>query len=555
MKTIYKSITLLAGISMASAETQLLAQDMNLARAHNKPTACCPDTTHTPKPTCKRNKITELPYTIKHPGVYTFCKDLVFRPTADAAHAITIKEGVHDVDIDFAGYSLRMHAKSTTADNHGIFINATCENIVIHGGTIQGFSASQIRGLDRLNTIEVSDMVLKGIGQDQGGQRMVNEAFTSGVNFGPTLEGVSFEPDPSVVSNNITLQNLTINNIYMANLEIADQAAWGVALFSCNNVHMDHVNVSGITNNGLVQKGNGLTYGFGLNLCTNCISQFCTGNDITSFSPNLNNGNVTGDAQAMVYLVCDRIENYDCSFSNCVGTRRGEGLVWIGSTNFIAERCVSDSNIAANPLAKGVQSTYGFEAIGDFGPFPPTQRGVLRNCEGINMPIAFVIDGCIDVIVEDCNAIAGNIPTAPSFIAGFYAGGSDGIAFKNCVATDFAFPDSDASGFMVEGSINVNILGCKSTKNFVGITVYPGSEDIIADANELAFNALFGLLDYTPVQTPNLYTRNVAFANATNYSVNTANPNFAVVQANQGAGFPLYTAANASPLSNFDLQP
>lgn len=520
----------------------------------NKSSFCCDKNKHK-KDKCERKFITKVPYTVKSSGVYTLCHDLVLHPTVDGTNAITINQGVTDVDIDFAGYTLSMAADSTTADNFGILINSACENIVIHDGTIHGFSASQIRGYQNLDTIEVRNMILKGIPQANGGQRMVNESFTSGLNFGPAVEQVIFEPDPTIVSNNITLKNLTINDIYLANLAIADQAAWGVALFSCNNVHMDTVNVSEITNNGLVQQGNGLTYGFGLNLCTNCVSRFCTGNDITSLSPNLPNGKVTGDAQAMVYLVCDRIENYDCSFSNCVGTRRGEGLVWLGSTNFIAERCVSDSNIAVDPLAPGVQSRYGFEVFGDDGPFPPCQRGVLKDCQGLNMPIAFVITGS-DVICEDCDAIAGNIPTgAPTAIAGFLSDGSDGVTFKNCIATDFFLAQVNASGFRTSGSVNVNIIGCKSTKNSVGIRVDNGSENVIADANELAYNGIFGLVDFTPGQTPNLYTRNVAFANGTNYNVNTANPNFAVVQANQGAGFPLYTAANASPLSNFDLQP
>lgn len=550
-------IALVCAISMCTtiiANDTCTSKESQSVRGCSRPNSCGKD--EHKKDKCNRKLINKVPYNIKSSGVYTLCRDLVFHPTVDGTNAITIDQGVTDVNIEFAGYTLSMDADSTTADNFGILINAQCENILIHGGTIHGFSASQIRGYDRLNTIEVRNMILKGIPEANGGQRMVNESFTSGVNFGPVVEFQRFEPDPTIVSNNIILKNLIINDIFLANLDIADQSAWGVALFACHDVEVDHVYVSNITNNSLTEFNNGGTLAFGFNLCTNCVSRFCTGNDITSFAPDFE-GSVVGDAAGMNYIVCDRTENYDCSYNNCVGTRRSQGLVWVGSNDFVAERCVAAGSFVVDPTAPGVMSRFAFEVVGDFGPFAVCQRGVLRDCQVLNMPTAFIVEGSTDIIFEDCNAIAGNIVEVSTLLTeGFEANGADGVTFKNCIATGFAVPNpTTEGGFRIVAATNINIIGCKSTKNSIGILVEDGCTNVVADSNEVAFNTEFGIQDLTPVQTPNLYTRNVAFANPTNYSVNTANLNFAVVQTDQSMDFPLYTAPNASPLSNFDLQP
>ncbi len=498
----------------------------------------------------------KLPYTICKSGTYKVCGDLKYSPKHDGSSAITVKEGVTDVVIDFAGYTLKMSSQSTTADNFGILLKANVSNVVIQNGTIKGFSASQIRGYNNLDTIVIRNMVLEGILQANGGQRMVNEVISSGVNIGPIDETQDFVPHPELVSNNITISNVTVNGFFLNNLNIADQILWGICMFNCNNVNLDHVNVSKLTNNGLIENANGETLAFGFYISTNCISRFCTGNDITSLTPNFQ-GLVTGDAAGVNYLLCDRVENYDCSYNNNVGTRRGGGLTWVGTTNFVAERCVADSNIIVDQTAPGRQSHYGIEVVGNIGPFPICQRGVVKNCQVLNMPTAFVAINALDVIFENCNAVAGNLATVSTVLTeGFQASGGDGITFKNCIATGFVVPNpSTQGGFRISSANNVNIVGCKSTKNSIGIRVNNGSTNVVADSNELSFNTEYGILDNTPVQTPNLYIRNVAYSNPVNYQVATSNPNFKVVQSNQAAAFPTYTAVNASPLSNFDIQP
>lgn len=368
-----------------------------------------------------------------------------------------------------------MSASSTTADNNGVLINSGCENIVIHDGNVQGFSASQIRGYASLNTIEVRNMILEGIPSD-GGNRMVNETFASGVNIGAVEESISFDPTQTEISHNIKLTNLIIRDIFLENLSIADQSAWGVALFYCNSIEMDHVYVDRITNNGLIENANVATSAFGLNFCTNSESRFCTGNDILSLSPDVG-GSVVGDADGVVYVVCDRTENYDCSYSNNVGTRRGGGIVWVSSNDFVAERCLSDSNRVINPIAAGVQSHYGFEAV---AIFTIPERGIIKDCHVINQPTAFIAIAANVIIFEDCTAIAGNLVASTSLLAeGFQASsGSNGITFKNCIATGFTVPNPNPfheAAFRVRsGSTNINIIGCKATKSAIGIFVENG---------------------------------------------------------------------------------
>ncbi len=497
--------------------------------------------------------ITELPYEIATPGYYKLACDLVFSPSDDGQNAITVAEGVSDVTIDFAFHTLSMEEESTASDNNGILLSSGCQNLRIMDGTITGFSASQIRGYESLNTIEVRNMFLIGTTS-----RMIEETISSGINLGAISEDPqAFSPQQSEISSNILLKDITIRGINLDNQDIADQYGWGVALFYCNNIELDNVLVSEITHTGLIDDNvAGSVVGFGMNFCSNSISRFCSGRDLSNLSANFE-GSVVGDATGATYTMCDNVANYDCTYSRNLGTRRGGGLTWFaGTSNFIAERCVADSNHLVDETAPGVQSHYGFEAVGIVAR---TQRGYIVDCHVYNQPIAFAALDSDNIIFENCTAIAGNIQANSSILpAGFRAySGASGVTFKNCIATGFLLPTpSTEAGFRLSsGALNINILSCKSTKNGNGIYVANGVTKVVADSNELEYNITSGLQDATPSQTHNLYVRNVAFANGTNYIVNTANPNFKIVQANQAAGFPLYTAANASPLSNFDLQP
>ncbi len=497
--------------------------------------------------------ILELPYEISAPGYYKLACDLVFDPSDDGENAITVTEGVNDVTIDFAFHTVSMAEESTANDNNGILLSSGCQNVRIMDGTITGFSASQIRGYDSLNTVDVRNMFLIGTTS-----RMINETISSGINLGAVLEDPqAFEPQQEAISNNIVLKDVTIRSINLENQDIADQYAWGVALFYCNNIELENVLVSDITHTGLVDyNAAGYVVGFGMNFCSNSISRFCTGRDLSNLSPDFED-EVVGDAVGGIYTFCNHVANYDCTYSRNLGTRRGGGLVWFaGTTDFIAERCVADSNHIVDETAPAAQSHYGFETVGIIAR---NQRGAIIDCHVFNQPTAFAALLSDDIIYENCTAIAGNIQASPTILpAGFRAySTANGVTYKNCVATGFLLPTpSTESGFrFTSGAQNINILNCKSTKNGNGIYVANGVTRVVADSNELEYNTVSGLQDATPSQTHNLYVRNVAFANGTNYIVNTANPNFKVVQANQAAGYPLYTAATASPLSNFDLQP
>lgn len=503
----------------------------------------------------KEQEIDELSYKVRRSGIYKFRKNLTFKPRTNGSSAIEIESGVENVILDLRGHTLSMDSCNNTADNFGILINANCRNILIRNGTIQGFSASQIRGYTNLNQIKVQNVILNGITDSAGGQRLFNETTSSGVNFGPVLEIQDFQPDPFSINNEIVLENVQVNDSYLADMNLPDLSLWGICLYNCNNVVLNDVNVNRITNDGLMQQANVETVGFGLYQCTNVISRNCITNDVTSFTPNYQ-GLVTGDAVGFIYLNCNRTENYNCTFNNCVGTRRGGGLTWLGSSNFLAENCSADNNYVLDSAAPGVQSHYGFEVIGDFGPFSIPQNGVIKNCEVLNMPTAFISNSGENIVFENCTAIAGNLVDSPNIeTAGFECAFSDGVAFLNCTAIGFETSGPTINGgFLVGISINVTIKECFASKNSIGISVVFGVSNLEADSNELTQNSIFGIYDDTPVQTPNLYIRNVAYANGTNYSVNTSNPNFAVVQTNQGSGFPLYNDPNASPLSNYDLQ-
>jgi parallel beta-helix repeat protein len=512
------------------------------------------------KETCDVHLITQekLPYTICKSGIYKLCSDLKFKTRQNGTAAITVKEGVTDVVIDFAEYALRMSSRSTTSDNFGILLKSNAKNVVIENGTIEGFSASQIRGYTNLDTIVVRNMILQGISQEKGGQRLVNEVISSGINIGPVVEIQDFVPHPELASNNVTISNVNISNFYLNNFTIPDQTVWGVTFFYVNNAQLEKVVVTDLTNNGLLQApGGNATLAFGFYLSTNLTNRFCVGSDLTSLAPNFQ-GDVTGDAAGVNYLVCDGVEITDSVFKNNLGTRRGEGVVWIGTSNFVAQGCVSDNNRVVDPAAVGVQSNYGFESVGaPFGPFPPCKRGVIKNCQVLNQPVGFGTLGTEDVIHEDCEAIAGNLPQiSTALVVGFQSSTSNGVTYKNCKATGFFVPvPSTLGGFRINASGNVNILNCKATKNSNGIRITASSSRVVADSNELAFNTTTGILDTVVGQTNNLYIRNVAYSNPVNYQVATSNPSFKVVQANQAAAFPLYTAVNASPLSNFDIQP
>ncbi|MCE5293181.1 MAG: hypothetical protein LLF94_01030, partial [Chlamydiales bacterium] len=278
-------------------------------------------------------------FTITESGAYKLCSDIVFTPAANGENAITVDVGVTNVNIDFGNYTLSMNPSSQAADNNGILIQSNCENIVIHGGTITGFSASSIRGYTGLNTIIVNDMILEGI---PSGNRLINETVVSGVNLGAIVQNTaSNSPVETPPSYNISLNNLIIRGFLLNNLTIAEQCAWGVSLWYCNDILLNHVDVSQITMSGLVQNSLTTAQGFAFQFCTNSISRFCSSKAIVSLSPNFN-GLVVGDAVGSVYLKCARCENYDCSYANNLGTRRSGGLVFVGTNDFVAERCTAD---------------------------------------------------------------------------------------------------------------------------------------------------------------------------------------------------------------------
>ena len=193
---------------------------------------------------------------------------------------------------------------------------------------------------------------------------MINETVASGVNLGAIVENPnSFTPSQDSISSNITLTDLVINGIFLNNLEIANQYAWGVGLFYCNDVNVYNVLVTQLTHSGLVINAPVTCVGIGMNFCTNVICRSCTSNNLYANSSDYE-GSAVGDALGALYLLCNRTENYDCSYNKNIGTRRGGGLVWVGSNNFVAMRCVADSNNVIDQTNPTIQSHYGFEAVG-----------------------------------------------------------------------------------------------------------------------------------------------------------------------------------------------
>lgn len=98
---------------------------------------------------------------------------------------------------------------------------------------------------------------------------MITVTVAYGVNLGAIVQNTtSNTPAQTPPSYNIKLSNLIIIGILLKNLAIAEQAAWGVSLWCCNDIVPDHVDISQLTMKGLVQHSLTNCQGFAFQFCT-----------------------------------------------------------------------------------------------------------------------------------------------------------------------------------------------------------------------------------------------------------------------------------------------
>ena len=453
-------------------------------------------------------------YLISKPGKYKLTCNINWQPTSNNSAAIVVASGITNVEIEFQDFALTQSTNSTMADNFGILIESGASNIEIANGSIEGFSASSIKILPNVNTVYIRGMLLVGATS----ARLVQETAVAGI----FAAGTAALP---------RIQNLFFHNVFVRNITVPATAAFircsaiiceytdNIETIKCRGSYLLNQS-SGEPTDPTVDDSN--TVIFAYNYCSNTVDRDCTASNNTANSPLDSPGNLHGDCLAMQFVNTLSPKSFNFIAIRNIGTRRTGGIVWLGGTfDFVAENCLADSNTVLNQTDPSVASHNAFECVGGFAAgFPLPQRGVVRDCVATNQPDCFICFGN-NVVFDNCKAIAGNTlstPTVGTF--GFQVtgvlGGGNGVTFKNVLAEGFV-NDSQAGIYVSGGASNINVIQSKSVKNSVGIRVDSGCTNVWVDDNEVAFNTVFGIED-TAVTTVNLYTRNRAWKNGTNYS-------------------------------------
>ncbi len=453
-------------------------------------------------------------FTITEPGNYCIAEDITFDPAGNGVVAITIAPNVNNVNIYFNGHVLAQDPASTTLNNFGITIDGPSQNISISGGTIQGFSGTQILA-QTINTFNLSDMLLQGIPQSGGGAR-IDAAHESAI-------GINLQS-----SVNVVLSNVEINTIFLNIQNIPGLFAFGIQMENCRDIFLHQTSTNNIENFGLVTNTTDSncagTIFFG---CTNIVVEDCQSHDNHAFTTPFN-GLVTGDAFGFSFqYASENVQCIGCSAYNNGGTRRCDGfVVERGTSSCVLEGCQAQGNVVVDPTAAGVASHYGFEVV-TVGGWPTTENVVIKDCHVNGQPNCFAVVGAKNVLIQNCTATAEDIFTFTSQQFGFALFQGNGCTIEDCIAVGFEAHNGDC-GFLLDAfngtpSFNNNIRRCKAMNNNIGIKLSLVGFTVV-QANEAAFNTANGFFDNSDgLNKTQAYFQNIAYGNgpdsfAANYS-------------------------------------
>ncbi len=477
-------------------------------------------------------------YVIDAPGNYCIDGDLTFSPAGNGIAAITIAPNVQNVNIYFNGHVLAQDPASTTLNNYGILVSESCQNISISGGTVQGFSASQIKGKYNLNSLNVSDMLLIGIPQSAGGSRIDGVTETSA--NGLFINGLS----NLTTSSNIVVSNVEVRTIFLDIPSISNLSTYGIQMVNCNDVVLYQTITDQIEYFGPVTTGVNTCCGVFIDACSNIVCEDCKSHDNHAFTPSFN-GSVTGDAFGFDFVSCDQAQCIGCSAYSNGGTRRCDGFVLVGGcNNFVFEDCQAQNNLVVDPGAPGVSSHNGFEVVGTVLGLAPCSNIIMKDCHVNGQPDCFFIIGSNNVLIQNCTATFGKTASyGPFDVGGFFLAGTTNSTIEDCIAVGFQATNAQGTGFLVENffgliASNNNIRRCKSVNNnygmFIGAQPFgSGARNTIIEANEVSFNTAGGVADFS-FNLTNVYIQNLAYENGTPAS-------FAANYSGLPAGTPILT--------------
>lgn len=472
-------------------------------------------------------------YVITQPGTYCLESNITFTPASNGIAAITIAANLQNVNIKFDDHVLLMDPASTAADNIGVLIQPGCQTISISDGTIQGFSAFQIKALNNLNGLSIANMTLIGIPQSAGGSRLLQPdplpnyptgivnsfAYTSGL----AIIGTS----TLLPNNNITIENVIVRNFFLNIPSIPDLTLWAVIIANSNGVEISDLTAAqNLSTTPLILSPHAVA-GLYVVQCSNVTMRKANIRENHAYTPDFN-GKVTGDGWGVAFLQCEAVDIYDSVSENNGGTRRCSGIVMSSCNDLVIERCSAENNSVPNPGAPGVASNYGFELVAGTSGTPLARNVIIRDCHVNNQSTCFVANGYSNVLYEDCMATAGHLvnTTPASGAFGFAATRGSNIDFHNCIATGFQDTTGTAgTGFYLAASApvtlsNTNVRNCKSINNDIGILIDSPMNSAVIDSNETAFNVVAGIKDsngISPSVSSNLILRNLSYRNGTNY--------------------------------------
>jgi hypothetical protein len=499
---------------------------------------------------------------ITRSGNYKLCKNSEFDPIGNNDSAIII--AVSDVNIDFCGFKLSQNPTSTTADNVGIKVNDNLQNIHIFGGTIQGFSSTSIKAGSGITNLTIDHMNLQGLAT---GARLMSGLVTSGISVQASAE----YPSTKVVIRNVLVHDFLVNST-----TVQDQQVRAIALQNVKDVDITDVRAYNLKSTALVNAGAfpPITGVYGLSVLNsqNVNLTRCNVEDSSCTPPN-QGGNVVGDIYGFIVegfvlggdLPVKNLKMIDCHVSDLSGTRRALGVVYAQQVSQVHVEKFTVQNVALLDETAPAQSRYAVELIGVGGLGTP-EKFTFTDCHFQDVPNGFGINGANDVLIQKSTIIGRN---------------EEDSSFTNGIRLQQSFFGALGSNIVVEDGVISRFKGSNPgntlPSNGVGINVVSEatirSNDQghnVVDQNEIAFNDIIGLVNTAsgatePPLTKDLITRNIAYNNGilttpqypggSQYAINTGNnTNQVLFQTNQASAFPSYSG-NASPLSNFDLQP
>lgn len=401
-------------------------------------------------------------FVIDRPGTYRLEENIDFSPRETGAVAIVIDSD--DVILDLCNHSLRLD--TSLADTTGILINGR-RNVVVENGTVSDFTAFGIRANPGVSTLTLRNL----------------DVLRNGLNDPATLP---ITAGIAIVSGTVDGQ---IHDVLIIDVNSSENVLAGLILSGVDNVDVIHSrfnrNTTAVTGFGTNSWGvlatalyndpispsvfpcsnlrfiesemnNNVSTGGAIGIETLSIPAFgLPVNQNVSLVRVTANGNIGGGAETIV--------------------NEGEGIVIVGTNNFVVRECIANGN---RTLAEAPSGTPGFFASIGFGVPFGSSNGLFVDC------------------VAEGNSGAGDIS------AGFRVFRSANITINNCEANgNNNTSTGEAWGFTTDPNLgnfagafgfptNVNYLFTRSVaKNNFSVDGIGGGFKFISTINsELSYN-------------------------------------------------------------------